>query len=317
VALQVHLEHTFSGHQASVFALGSAPDEQSVLSGCGDGLVVSWPLRGEQAGTALGLARLPANVFSLCWLPKAQQLLVGGLHGGVHLLDYSSPQGKGRELRNLGDNRSAVFRILTMPGSGEVWMARGDGVLSAWDSRDWSLLWQRRLSTERLRDIAPEPGGGRVAVSSSDGRVYLVEKQGGALLQVLEGHLSSVFCSAWSPDGRWLVSGSRDARLRLWDNSRDLALDTVIPAHLFTVNHLLFEPSGRWLISASRDKTIKVWSARDFQLLKVLERPRFDAHTRSVNALHWNSASSRLISASDDRQIKVWHLVEEPDQPSK
>ncbi len=310
MALQVDLEHTLIGHQASVFALGAAPDEGAVLSGCGDGLVVSWPLSGQQAGTALGIARLPANVFSLCWLAGARQLLVGGLHGGVHLLDYSGPGGRGRELRNLGDNRSAVFRMLAMPDSPEVWMARGDGVLSAWDSRDWSPLWQRRLSTERLRDIAPEPGGGRVAVSCSDGRIYLVEKGGGTLLQVLEGHLSSVFCATWSPDGRWLVSGSRDARIRSWDKTRDMAPDTVIPAHLFTVNQLLFEPSGRWLISASRDKTIKIWSARDFQLLKVLERPRYDAHTRSVNALHWHSGNSRLVSASDDRQIKVWTLNE-------
>ena len=246
------------------------------------------------------------------------------MHGGVHVLDIERPgEGTsyariGREIRNLGDGQWPVFSMLHLSTQHQLWMARGDGTLLIWDSRDWTLLQQIRLSTERLRHISPRPGGSahspstQIALSCSDGRVYLLNAQSAETMQVLEGHLSSVFCTAWSPDGTRLFSGSRDARLRLWESDAQgrWQLDTVVPAHNFTINDLLMEPRGRWLFSASRDKSIKVWDAKTLKLLKVLEKPRHDAHTRSVNALHWHEPLQALISASDDRQIKVWRVEE-------
>ncbi len=318
--VQVENIRTLTGHQASVFALGPAPESAAVLSGCGNGLVVSWPLDGEPGQPGRALARIPNNIFSLCLIPGGRYLLAGGLHGGVHVLDLAGsgdrqhgPQPEnsapaGLELRNLGDNKTPVFKILYRPQSHHVWIARGDGAISVWDSRDWSPVWQRRISTERLRDLSPEPGGQRMAVSASDGCLYLLDENTGELVQQLKGHEQSVFCAAWSPDGQRLVTGSRDARLRIWRGGDDLRIEQEIPAHLFTINDLLFDPEGRWLVTASRDKTIKIWSADDFRLLKVIERPRFAAHSRSVNALYWNAHTGYLVSASDDRSLIVWHL---------
>jgi len=333
VPLEINHLQTLTGHRAAIFALSAAPHADAILSGCGDGLVANWTLAGldsprsvqdlpHEPAPAMALARIPANVFSLCWLPDLQQLLVGGMHGGAFLLGWESPisgEGgpysgqplpSGNVLATLSNPHAPVFDLLHRPQVQQVWMACGDGILRVYDTRDWTLLRETLLSRERLRNLSPEPNGNRIAVCASDGCAYLVNSQNGLVTQVLEGHEQSVFCAAWTAQGGPLVTGSRDARLRIWQGQDELSLDEVIPAHLFTINAMALDPSGRWLATGSRDKTIKVWSAKDFRLLKVLERPRYEGHARSVNALMWHGQNGLLVSASDDRTIKVWQVQE-------
>ncbi|MCK6695880.1 MAG: hypothetical protein L6Q97_27735, partial [Thermoanaerobaculia bacterium] len=117
-------------------------------------------------------------------------------------------------------------------------------------------------------------------------------------------HANSVFVVAYTPNHRYLLSGGRDAMLRVWDLENNLTLVSEQPAHWFTVNHLVFSPDGQFFATASRDKTIKIWDTETFQLLRVLETIRDGGHINSVNRLLWTP--DYLISASDDRSVILW-----------
>jgi WD40 repeat protein len=65
---------------------------------------------------------------------------------------------------------------------------------------------------------------------------------------------------AFSPDGRWLVAGSRSGSLHRWDLSAPGASAASWPAHTARVNGLLFAPDGAALLSASDDRSVKRWS---------------------------------------------------------
>jgi WD40 repeat protein len=47
--------------------------------------------------------------------------------------------------------------------------------------------------------------------------VIVLDALTGAIVRTFSGHTNGVETLAFSPDGRWLVSGGRDQSIRVWD----------------------------------------------------------------------------------------------------
>ncbi|RLI14983.1 protein kinase, partial [Candidatus Bathyarchaeota archaeon] len=65
-------------------------------------------------------------------------------------------------------------------------------------------------------------------------------------------------CLSFSPDGRYVVSGSVDNTLRLWDIEKGNCT-RVFKGHTDLVFCLSFSPDGRYVVSGSKDKTLSLW----------------------------------------------------------
>ncbi|HEY9117276.1 MAG TPA: WD40 repeat domain-containing protein, partial [Roseivirga sp.] len=106
----------------------------------------------------------------------------------------------------------------------------------------------------------------------------------------------------------YLISGSRDAHLKIWRVEDNYTLDQSIVAHMYAINHLVFSADGKHFVTCSMDKSIKVWDAETFQLLKVIDKARHAGHGTSVNKVLWTNFNNLLLSASDDRSISIWDI---------
>ena len=124
----------------------------------------------------------------------------------------------------------------------------------------------------------------------------------------IKAHKNSVFTLAYTQDGAWLLSGSRDAHLKVWNVENKYHLYESIVAHMFAINHIAFSPTGNYFDTCSMDKSVKVWDSKKLQLLKVIDKARHAGHGTSVNKLLWPDYKSQLVSGSDDRSISVWAL---------
>jgi WD40 repeat protein len=121
-------------------------------------------------------------------------------------------------------------------------------------------------------------------------------------------HANSVFTLQYTPDKKFLFSGSRDARLKMWDASKDYEQAAEVVAHMYAINHIAFSRDSKHFVTCSMDKSIKVWDAEALRLLKVIDRSRHAGHGTSVNKVLWTSYHDQLLSASDDRTISVWNI---------
>ena len=107
---------------------------------------------------------------------------------------------------------------------------------------------------------------------------------------VLREHV--VECIAWAPEashsdineavntdskkgkgstrnGPFLISGSRDKTIKMWDISVGLCLFTLI-GHDNWVRGLIFHPGGKYILSASDDKTLRIWDIKNKRNHKTL-----------------------------------------------
>lgn len=168
-------------------------------------------------------------------------------------------------------------------------------------------------------------------------KVGLNWKYGRYKTTVLEGHTDSVMCLQIY--GTFLVTGSYDATIKLWDlrsgtlvrtflghNSgiRAIQFDSnkivrgsldqtikiwnwktgqcvlTISSHNDTVTGLALD--GKVLASSSMDKTIKIFNFEDKEAFTLR------GHNDGVNSVGLDTTSRTLISASDDFTLHLWDL---------
>jgi WD40 repeat protein len=185
-------------------------------------------------------------------------------------------------------------------------VASGDGMITCVELEKLSIVQKKRQSEKNARTIAIHEGRGEIAVGYSDHFIRIFDIDTLTLKQEWSAHSNSVFTVRYSPDGKFLFSGSRDARLKVWDVQAGYLLVTEIVAHMYAINHIEFSPNGKHFVTCSMDKSIKVWDLEELKLLKVIDKARHAGHGTSVNKLLWNS--NLLLSASDDRSISAWDI---------
>jgi len=294
------MNHTCTGHRAAIYALAPGQSARHFLSAGGDGWLVEWNLDDPETGRVL--ATVETQVFSLLAFPEKKQLIAGNMNGGLHWVDLVHPD----RTRNIQHHQKGVYDLLTH--GPWLFSAGGEGMLTRWALEDARSVESFHLSNRPLRTIAIAPGRNEMAVGASDGNIYLLDLDSLELKYTLpQAHTPSVFSLRYSPDERHLLSGGRDAMLRVWNLGENTpTLHREQPAHWYTINHIVYAPDGNRFATASRDKTLKIWDAATFRLLRVLDTIRDGGHINSVNRLLW--LPDALLSGSDDRTVKVWEV---------
>ncbi len=115
-------------------------------------------------------------------------------------------------------------------------------------------------------------------------------------------HNYTVFSTGFSPDGKYVVTGSWDNTMKLWDVKTGKLIRTFI-GHQFAVFGVDFSPDGKYLISSSKDNTIKLWNVKTGGLLRT-----FYGHKSWVYSVRFSPDGKYFASGSWDGSVKLWDM---------
>jgi len=116
------------------------------------------------------------------------------------------------------------------------------------------------------------------------------------------GHAGGVRAVAFSPDGKWALSGSEDQTLRLWDVATGREART-FTGHTEAITFALFSPDGTRILSSSYDRTLKLWDVETGKEIRT-----FRGHEEGVWDVTFSPDGKRALSGSADQTLKLWNV---------
>lgn len=137
------------------------------------------------------------------------------------------------------------------------------------------------------------------AVPSATPRPY------GSVYYTYRGHTDRVLSVTWSPDGRYIASGSLDRTAQVWAVNAGAHFHPVLyRGHAAGVQAVAWSPKGSRVASGSLDKTVQVWDAMSAEQIAV-----YQGHTDTVETVVWSPDGKYIASGSSDGTMRLWDVA--------
>ncbi|KAG0200214.1 hypothetical protein BGX28_006664 [Mortierella sp. GBA30] len=134
--------------------------------------------------------------------------------------------------------------------------------------------------------------------SKTDGRQFYLKND-------LKGHQGAVYAVQYSPNGRYLATGSFDKTVRIWDGTTNQNELYVLKGHGLNISDLAWGHDSSLLLSAAYDKTCKLWDVEAGKQLDSFEGDGFVQCVRfhpQDNNIFFHGTTRNVLTMVDTRK---------------
>lgn len=250
------------------------------------------------------------------------------------------------------DARNACLTACTYQKSTKLLItAYSTGAFYLHELPDVSLIHSLSISEHSISTACFNATGDWIALGAAGlGQLLVWEWQSEQYVMKQQGHASEMTCVAYSPDGRYLVTGGQDAKVKLWNVHNGFCFVT-FGEHTAAVTAVEFSGTRKFVVSASLDGTVRAYDMTRYRNFRTFTSPRpvqfgsvavdqsgefvvaggqdvfeiylwsmkfgrllevLSGHEGPVMALAFApvATSTTLVSGSWDGTVKVWNALE-------
>lgn len=248
------ISRTFDGHQQEIYSLDFSANGRLIVSGSGDRTTRIWDMADNSSKiftiTDVTEPSADAGVTSVAISPNTALVAAGSLDNIIRIWDVST----GTLLERLRGHSNSVYSVAFTPDGKGLVTGSLDKTLKLWDVSHLGTAEGRRKAAENP-DMRDRLERDRMERMEREGKVV----QSANCAMDFIGHKDYVLSVSMSSDSRWVVSGSKDRCVHVWD-SKTATLQLMLQGHKNSVISLDLNSNNDLLATGSGDSFARIWS---------------------------------------------------------
>lgn len=257
----------------------------------------------------------------LQYSPDGTKVITGADDGKIKVWDTSS----GFCIVTFSQHQAAITALAFSKKGNVFFSASLDGSVRAWD-----LLRYRNFRTltapSRLQftSLAIDPSGELVCAGSlNDFDIHIWNLQTSQLVDELSGHEGPVSALEFSPDGAYLLSGSWDHTVRLWNFFGRTPVSE--PMQLYSeVLSISFHPTGNMFAASSMDGLLSFWDTKECNQIGEIDgkkdiiggrystdrfQSKNSARAKHFTNICFNSDGSAILTGGNSKYVCLYDVT--------